>query len=88
MAELLAMGPPVYFVLSTALPISHISYQNLLCGGQLCNQDSIVTKLYMASTSSEMYVCQLNVSIFLLLFFLVFLLFLLHLNFDYKNVYF
>lgn len=54
MSELLAMGPPVYFVLSTKLPISNISNQNLLCGGQLCDKDSIVTKLYMASTTPEM----------------------------------
>lgn len=54
MSELLAMGPPVYFILSTKLPISNISNQNLLCGGQLCNEDSIITKLYMASTTPEM----------------------------------
>ncbi|XP_055296529.1 NPC intracellular cholesterol transporter 1 homolog 1b [Sitodiplosis mosellana] len=53
MNELLAMGPPVYFVLSTKLNMSNISNQNLLCGGQLCNKDSIVTKLHMASTAPD-----------------------------------
>lgn len=53
MNELLAMGPPVYFVLSTSLNTSQISNQNLLCGGQLCQDDSIVTQLYLASKKSE-----------------------------------
>lgn len=56
MSELLSMGPPVYFVLSTKLPLNEIPNQNLLCGGQGCNQDSVITKLYMASTNSEVYV--------------------------------
>lgn len=55
MGELLAMGPPVYFVLSTSLSLSERSNQNLLCGGQLCDNNSIVTELYVASTNSEMY---------------------------------
>lgn len=54
MAELLSTGPPVYWVLTTSLPLSEISNQNMLCGGQGCNQDSIVTKLHMASTNSEL----------------------------------
>lgn len=56
MGELLAMGPPVYFVLRTSLPMREIPNQDLLCGGQLCNPDSVVTKLHMASTNSELYV--------------------------------
>lgn len=92
MSELLSMGPPLYWVLDTALPMSAIENQNLICGGQGkwikhstnllphiviqtnliidllfllfkyslliqgCNQDSVVTKLYMASTNAEMYV--------------------------------
>lgn len=56
MSELLVIGPPVYFVLSTKLPMSDRSNQKLLCGGQLCDEDSIVTKLYMASTTPDVYV--------------------------------
>lgn len=56
MSELLSMGPPVYFVLTTKLPLNEIQNQNLLCGGQGCNQDSVITKLYMASTNSDVYV--------------------------------
>ncbi|XP_031627932.1 NPC intracellular cholesterol transporter 1 homolog 1b [Contarinia nasturtii] len=53
MNELLAMGPPVYFVLSTSLNMSLIYNQDLICGGQKCNEDSIITKLYMASMNSD-----------------------------------
>lgn len=56
MSELLSMGPPVYFVLSTKLSLNEIPNQNLLCGGQGCNTDSVVTKLYMASSNSDVYV--------------------------------
>lgn len=55
MSELIGMGPPVYWVVSTKLPLHEIPNQNVLCGGQRCNQDSVVTKLYMASSNSEMY---------------------------------
>lgn len=54
MSELLSMGPPVYWVSSTTLPLDVILNQNVLCGGQGCNDDSIVTKLYIASTNPEM----------------------------------
>lgn len=54
MAELLSTGPPVYWVVTTSLPMSEIPNQNLLCGGQGCNQDSVVTKLYMASTNPDL----------------------------------
>lgn len=64
MAELLSMGPPVYFVLTTKLALNEIPNQNLLCGGQGCNQDSIVTKLYMASTNSDRYINFLTFSLF------------------------
>lgn len=60
MGELLGMGPPLYWVLSTKLPLHKIPNQNLICGGQRCNSDSVLTKLYLASTSSEMYVANPN----------------------------
>lgn len=56
MSELLKMGPPVYFALSTTLNFNEYSNQNLLCGGQLCNTDSIITQLYLASKDSVQYV--------------------------------
>lgn len=54
MTELLSMGPPVYWILKTQLPLSNISNQNLICGGSGCNEDSITTQLYVASTYSDM----------------------------------
>lgn len=56
MGELLSMGPPVYFVLSTKLQLNEIPNQNLLCGGPGCNQDSVITKIHLASTNSDVYV--------------------------------
>ncbi|XP_053678098.1 NPC intracellular cholesterol transporter 1 homolog 1b [Anopheles nili] len=49
MAELFWMGPPVYFVLKPGLNYTDVRDQNLVCGGILCNDDSIQTKLYQAS---------------------------------------
>lgn len=54
MAELLSMGPPIYWVLGTKLPLNEISNQNLICGGEGCNNDSIITELYTASKYPEM----------------------------------
>lgn len=68
MDELFLFGPPVYFVLTTKLSMSEIANQNLLCGGQGCNSDSIVTKLHMASTNSEMYVGKFEMTSHLLLY--------------------
>lgn len=55
MAELLSIGPPVYFVVTSGLDYSENIAQNLICGGPLCNNDSISVKLYMASQFPEMY---------------------------------
>ncbi|XP_055608436.1 NPC intracellular cholesterol transporter 1 homolog 1b [Uranotaenia lowii] len=53
MAELLWMGPPVYFVLKPGLNYSHVPDQNIICGGVLCNDNSVSTKLYLASLYPE-----------------------------------
>uniref|UniRef100_A0A1B0D1E4 Uncharacterized protein n=1 Tax=Phlebotomus papatasi TaxID=29031 RepID=A0A1B0D1E4_PHLPP len=53
MAELLSIGPPVYFVVTSGLDYSENIAQNLICGGPLCNNDSISVKLYMASQFPE-----------------------------------
>uniref|UniRef100_A0A182JGB1 Uncharacterized protein n=1 Tax=Anopheles atroparvus TaxID=41427 RepID=A0A182JGB1_ANOAO len=53
MAELFWMGPPVYFVLKPGLNYTDVAHQNLVCGGILCNDDSVQTKLYLASLYPE-----------------------------------
>ncbi|XP_058443946.1 NPC intracellular cholesterol transporter 1 homolog 1b [Malaya genurostris] len=53
MADLLWMGPPVYFVLKPGLNYSDTSDQNVVCGGVLCDPDSIQTMLYLASLYPE-----------------------------------
>nr|XP_040228141.2 NPC intracellular cholesterol transporter 1 homolog 1b [Anopheles coluzzii] len=53
MAELFWMGPPVYFVVKAGLNYTDVQHQNLVCGGILCNDDSISTKLYQASLYPE-----------------------------------
>ena len=49
MNDLLSMGPPVYFVLTPGLNYSHTETQNIICGGQGCNSDSLYTQIYSAS---------------------------------------
>lgn len=53
----LCIGPPTYFVLKGGLNFSDTSTQNLICSGQYCNSDSMVTQLYVASKSpAESYI--------------------------------
>lgn len=47
--EYLSIGPPVYFVLKKGLNLSDTNDQNLICSGQYCNDDSVLTQLYVAS---------------------------------------
>lgn len=44
----LSIGPPVFFVV-TGLNYSNTKHQNLICGGQYCNSDSLSTQLFIAS---------------------------------------
>lgn len=53
MADLLSMGPPVYFVVGPGLKYQNTSDQNIICGGVLCHQDSMNTQLYLASQYQE-----------------------------------
>lgn len=46
----LSIGPPVYFV-ATGLNYSNTKEQNLICGGQYCNDDSLSTQIFIASKS-------------------------------------
>lgn len=53
MGDLLSMGPPVYFVLESGLNYDNFSDQNVICGGALCDNDSLNIQLYIASKYSE-----------------------------------
>jgi len=56
MEELLSMGPPVYFVLTEGLNYSQREVQNVICGGQGCNADSLYTHIYSAAKQSSVSV--------------------------------
>ncbi|XP_044315818.1 NPC intracellular cholesterol transporter 1 isoform X1 [Drosophila rhopaloa] len=51
--ENLNIGPPVYFVLKGDLVYTNSSDQNLVCAGQHCNDDSVLTQIYLASRHSN-----------------------------------
>lgn len=51
--ELLKLGPPVFFVLKAGLNFSDPVHQNTICGGQLCNSDSLTTQIFLASLNPE-----------------------------------
>ncbi|XP_030383524.1 NPC intracellular cholesterol transporter 1 [Scaptodrosophila lebanonensis] len=45
----LNIGPPVYFVVKGDLNYANTSVQNLVCSGRYCNDDSVLTQIYLAS---------------------------------------
>ncbi|XP_053981855.1 NPC intracellular cholesterol transporter 1 isoform X2 [Hylaeus volcanicus] len=45
----LSIGPPMYFVVKDGLNYSDPRAQNLVCGGQYCNSDSVSTQIFIAS---------------------------------------
>ncbi|KOX74661.1 Niemann-Pick C1 protein [Melipona quadrifasciata] len=49
MEDLLSMGPPVYFVVTPGLDYSNKTVQNVICGSQGCNSDSLYTQIYSAA---------------------------------------
>lgn len=51
--QYLSIGPPMYFVLKSGLNFSNTAHQNLICGGQYCNIDSMSTQIYIASKTPE-----------------------------------
>lgn len=53
MEDILSMGPPVYFVIGPGLTYNNKTDQNDVCGGTLCDVNSIATKLYIASNYPE-----------------------------------
>lgn len=56
MEDLLSMGPPVYFVVTPGLNYSRRMVQNIICGGQGCNSDSLYTQLYSAAKQPQTFV--------------------------------
>jgi len=49
----LSIGPPVYFVLKSGLDFSDIETQNLVCASQFCNNNSLLTQIYLESRRSN-----------------------------------
>ncbi|XP_029162853.1 NPC intracellular cholesterol transporter 1 isoform X4 [Nylanderia fulva] len=49
----LSIGPPMYFVVKDGLNYSDTRVQNLVCGGQYCNSDSVSTQIFTASKQSN-----------------------------------
>lgn len=57
--DLLRIGPPIFFVLTPGLNYTDPVHQNVLCGGQLCNVDSLTTQIFLASRHSNItYIAQ------------------------------
>lgn len=50
---LLRLGPPMYFVLKGGLNFSDPNHQNIICGGQMCHEDSLTTQIFLASRFSN-----------------------------------
>ncbi|XP_022916873.2 NPC intracellular cholesterol transporter 1 isoform X2 [Onthophagus taurus] len=51
--DYLNIGLPMYFVLKGGLNFTHFDTQNLICSGQYCDVDSLVTQIYVASKLSN-----------------------------------
>ncbi|XP_073978633.1 Niemann-Pick type C-1a isoform X3 [Rhodnius prolixus] len=51
--EFLSIGAPVYFVVTSGLNMSDTNTQNLICGSQRCNLDSLTAQVYIASKQPE-----------------------------------
>ncbi|XP_033249030.1 NPC intracellular cholesterol transporter 1 isoform X1 [Drosophila miranda] len=49
----LNIGPPVYFVLKGNLTYAKSLVQNSVCSGRFCNDDSVLTQIYLASRQSN-----------------------------------
>lgn len=51
--NIMMIGPPVYFVLKGGLNMTNPEHQNVICGGQLCNVDSLFTQVFLAAQHSD-----------------------------------
>lgn len=57
--DYLNIGPPMYFVLKGGLNFTQLDVQNMICSGQYCDTDSLVTQVYAASKMSNVtYIAQ------------------------------
>jgi len=63
MKDILSMGPPVYFVVKAGMNYSDWDAQNLICGGQGCNPDSMSTYLFRAHLAPEGYLSSFNITL-------------------------
>lgn len=51
--DYLCIGPPVYFVVKGGLDYSQPQTQNLICSGQYCDSNSLVSQIFAASKIPE-----------------------------------
>ncbi|XP_045500079.1 NPC intracellular cholesterol transporter 1 homolog 1b-like, partial [Colias croceus] len=51
--NILPIGPPVFFVLKSGLNFTNPEHQNVICGGQLCNDDSLTMQIFLAVQQKE-----------------------------------
>lgn len=51
--DYLSIGPPMYFVVKGGLNYSEPKTQNLICSGQYCDSNSLVTQIFAASKIPE-----------------------------------
>lgn len=56
--DYLSIGPPMYFVVKGGLNFSETNQQNLICGGQFCDIDSLITQIYVASKTPSSYIAR------------------------------
>lgn len=56
--DYLSIGPPMYFVVKNGLNYSDTRIQNLICGGQFCDDNSLITQIYVASKSNFTYIAR------------------------------
>ncbi|XP_041981262.1 NPC intracellular cholesterol transporter 1 homolog 1b-like [Aricia agestis] len=47
--ELMVLGPPIYFVLKGGLDFTDPEHQNVICGSQMCRDDSLTTQVFLAT---------------------------------------
>ncbi|KAH9642198.1 hypothetical protein HF086_005528 [Spodoptera exigua] len=52
-ANYIRMGPPVYFVVKGGLNYTDPDHQNVICGGQLCHEDSLNMQIFLATLNSD-----------------------------------
>jgi len=50
----------MYFVVKDGLNYSNTKVQNLVCGGQYCNSDSVSTQIFIASKQPNRYITTRN----------------------------